>query len=148
MNGRDARRDDIVELIHGRRVADPYRWLEDPASVATRDWLAQQNALTDAYFDGCAVRQTMLTELAELSGVAAPALPTYAGGRAFLTRQPPGSDTPRLYVQDRDGRERVLVDPPEGAMLGRWHAAPHGRLLAYQITSGGKIGRASCRERV
>ena len=40
-----ARRDDLAEDLHGHRVPDPYRWLEDAASADTREWLAAQDAL-------------------------------------------------------------------------------------------------------
>ena len=41
----EAERLKLVEEIHGQRVADPYRWLEDPDDPRTRDWCAQQDEL-------------------------------------------------------------------------------------------------------
>ena len=39
-----ARVDPVVETIHGVRVSDPYRWLEDGEAPAVRRWVAAQNA--------------------------------------------------------------------------------------------------------
>src|SRR4051794_15761227 len=41
----DAPRHDVVDDLHGHRVADPYRWLEDAADPATRSWTEAQDAL-------------------------------------------------------------------------------------------------------
>src|SRR5688500_20294439 len=40
------RRDDIVEVIHGERVADPYRWLEDVAAPEVKAWMKAQDGYT------------------------------------------------------------------------------------------------------
>ncbi|MFF5206200.1 prolyl oligopeptidase family protein [Streptosporangium sp. NPDC000396] len=139
MTLREAPRDDLVELIHGHRVSDPYRWLEDPGSTATRAWSDRQRALTDAYFDGCAVRQAALVRLAELDHVTADSPPTRSGGRIFVARRPSGDGTRSIYVQEPDGAERLLVDASRlggEASLTRWHPSPGGRFLAYQVVSG------------
>ena len=50
----EAPRLDLVEDLHGHRVADPYRWLEDDADPRTEAWsgapdaLAVHAALSDA----------------------------------------------------------------------------------------------------
>ena len=44
-----ARRLDLVEDLHGHRVADPYRWLEDASSPETTAWSQAQDALWAAY---------------------------------------------------------------------------------------------------
>jgi prolyl oligopeptidase len=33
------RRDDIIEDYHGTKVADPYRWLENPLTEETLTWV-------------------------------------------------------------------------------------------------------------
>ena len=41
-----ARRDDVVEVLHGARVADPYRWLESE-SAESLAWRKAEARLTD-----------------------------------------------------------------------------------------------------
>jgi hypothetical protein len=39
-----ARRADVADDLHGPRVPDPYRWLEDAPSTETQEWLQAQDA--------------------------------------------------------------------------------------------------------
>ena len=36
---------------HGILVKDPYRWLEDMESDEVKDWIYEQQSLTESYFD-------------------------------------------------------------------------------------------------
>jgi prolyl oligopeptidase len=44
-----ARTVDVVDDYHGTKVADPYRWLEDPSSPGYREWIDAENAVTDRF---------------------------------------------------------------------------------------------------
>src|SRR3974377_39005 len=41
-----ARRDPVTETIHGVKLTDPYRWLEDKDSPATRAWIDEADKYT------------------------------------------------------------------------------------------------------
>ena len=45
----EAAKGTVVEDYHGTRVADPYRWLEEPDAPATRAWVDAENKLTFGY---------------------------------------------------------------------------------------------------
>jgi prolyl oligopeptidase len=150
-----ARRMDLVEDLHGYRVADPYRWLEDAGSPETRDWLAAEEALWEGYRAGLPRREAFTARVAELLRVGAVGLPTWRGRTRFATRRDPGQEHAVLYVEDgpgqdgprqdgtaRDDTERALIDPvaidPTGrTTLDAWQPDKEGRLVAYQMSQGG-----------
>jgi len=38
-----------VDILHGVKVVDPYRWLEDRDSDQTREWLSEQMRVHERY---------------------------------------------------------------------------------------------------
>ena len=143
-----ARRLDLVEDLHGYRVADPYRWLEDADSAETRDWLAAQETLWAGYAGGLPRRESFTARVRDLLRVGAVGLPTWRGTTRFSMRRDPDQEHAVLYVADHDGTgtadttERALIDPfaidPTGrTTLDAWSPDKEGRLLAYQLSHGG-----------
>lgn len=49
----------MVEELHGYRIADPYRWLEDPDAEEVKQWVDAQNALTKEVLEQCPTRQQL-----------------------------------------------------------------------------------------
>ncbi len=137
-----ARRSDLVEILHGVPVADPYRWLEDDASPETRAWVAAQNALTRSVLDGPA-RDALVQELTGLFNYARTTTLLRRGDRYFFTHNPGLLNQPRLYVQERGaGPERVLLDPnllsEDGTTaLTAFEPSPDGALVAYALSEHG-----------
>jgi prolyl oligopeptidase len=139
----DAPREDLVETIHGRQVADPYRWLEDPDSDRTRAWLAAQQDLYARYEATVPGRDKLTERLGELLGAGEVSPPTWRGERQFFTRRAPGQEHAVLYTVSPAGAERALIDPsildPTGVTtLDTWQPDDEGRLLAYQLSAGGR----------
>ncbi len=137
-----ARRQDIVEDIGGHRVADPYRWLEDPVSDDTRAWLAAQDALWADQAAALPGTGQLARRITELTGAGAVGTPLWRGDRRFFTRRMPGQEHAVLYTAATSGGERVLIDPiaidsSGTTTLDDWQPDHDGRLLAYQLSEGG-----------
>jgi prolyl oligopeptidase len=137
-----AERLDLLETLHGRAVADPYRWLEDTDSAATKEWAAAQDSLYSRYATRFRSRDWFTDQVRALLGAGTVGSPVWRGERRFHTRRTADQEHAVLYVQDGDGPERVLLDPgaldPTGlTTLDSWRPDHAGRLLAYQLSEGG-----------
>ncbi|MCL2422527.1 MAG: prolyl oligopeptidase family serine peptidase, partial [Micrococcales bacterium] len=145
-----ARRDDLVEQLHGRTVADPYRWLEDAETPETQTWSTAQDQLWTTYRDEAAARladgpfaTTRLTaRLHQLLDAGFVSPPAWRGDRRFFTRRSGDQEHPVVVVAEADGTERVLIDPvalsEDGTTtLDSWQPSKEGAFVAYQVSTGG-----------
>ncbi|MEU7896436.1 prolyl oligopeptidase family serine peptidase [Nonomuraea sp. NPDC049152] len=133
-----ARRDEIVENLHGTPVPDPYRWLEDPDDPEVKGWLLAQEELFRAQVEPRRFKE----RIAELLRSGSVGVPAWRGERHFFSRRTPDQEHAVYYVVDADGTERALIDPmaidPSGlTTLDAVQPDKEGRLLAYQISVGG-----------
>jgi prolyl oligopeptidase len=138
----EAPRLDLVEELHGHRVADPYRWLEDADDPRTAAWTAAQDELATEHLAGLPMRASFTERLGQLVHAGAVGVPVWRAGRAFSTRRDPGQEHAVLRVREPDGTQRALVDPtaidPDGlTTLDAWMPSWEGDRLAYQLSSGG-----------
>ncbi|MFI0444388.1 prolyl oligopeptidase family protein [Actinomadura sp. 6N118] len=137
-----AERQPIVEDLHGYQVPDPYRWLEDPSSPQTREWLAAQDELWQKAVGTLSARDELRARGAALAGTGMITAPMWRGDRRFFLRRAPGQEHAVLHVSAEDRPSRVLIDPteldPTGlTTLDAWQPCHDGLLLAYQLSTGG-----------
>ncbi|WP_380167561.1 prolyl oligopeptidase family protein [Jannaschia sp. R86511] len=145
-----AERTDVVDVLHGTAVADPYRWLEDAGSPATTAWAAAQDQLLAAHaarWPGRDHVSASVTSLLATGSVGVPAVRRRGDvEQQVLVRREPAAEHAVLLLRstaaDGTRTERVLVDPaaldPSGATtLDSWSLSREGDLLAYQVSEGG-----------
>lgn len=139
----DARRDDHVDELHGHKVPDPYRWMEDLESEELGEWIKAQNELTFGFLEKSPHREKIRSRMTQLWNYAKYSPPFKRGGRYFYTFNDGLQNQDVLYwMENLDDTPRVLIDPNKlsedgtvalsGAAVSR-----DGRYLAYGLSEAG-----------
>ena len=144
----------VTDDLHGVKIVDEYRWLENWDDAAVKAWSEAQNAYTRATLDAlpCAAEiRARATELENSVGVEYGGIhPITSGGKTvyFAVKNQPPKQQPLLVVLSSiddlaaPGNERVLLDPNEldktgGTSFDFFVPSPDGRLLAVSLSEGG-----------
>jgi prolyl oligopeptidase len=135
------RRVDQVDELHGVRVADPYRWLEDGKSPEVQQWVAAEDKVARSYLAELPGREAMAARMKELFYVESQGTPQLHGHRLFYPRRAAGAEKYAVYWREgREGPEKVLLDPNTwsadgSASLRMWSVSWDGRKVAYNQTA-------------
>lgn len=143
MNYPPTRTVDHTDEYHGIIIPDPYRWLEDPESPATQEWIQAQNKVTFEYLEAIPERDEIRDRLRELWDFPKRWAPVQRGGRYFQLRNTGLQNQDVLFVMDSptdDGH--VLLDPntlsEDGTVaMVQWEPSHDGRWLAYGTSESG-----------
>ncbi len=134
---------DVVEHYHGTAVPDPYRWLEDPDTPASRRWIEAQNRLTETYLAAIPEREAIRERLTRLWNYPKFGTPFRKGGRYFYLKNAGLENQAVLYTQAAlTDPPTVLLDPnllaEDGTVaLSTLAVSDDGRFLAYGTTRSG-----------
>jgi prolyl oligopeptidase len=136
-----ARREAVVDTLHGVKVADPYRWLEKlEGNDEARRWLRTQDAHARGFLSKLPDRDKLRARLAELSYVESVSAPFRRGKRYFFSRRHKDKEKVVWYWrQGKAGKPKVLVDPntlsKDGSVSLRGLSISwDGRKLAYKLS--------------
>jgi len=134
---------DQVDVYHGTKVPDPYRWLEDDSSAQTAAWVEAQNAITFPYLEAIPFRRQLQARVKELSDYPKYSSPSRKGPYYFYTSNPGLLDQSILYIQRGiDGAPEVLIDPNTWAgggttRLGAFAVSTDAKYAVYGISKSG-----------
>lgn len=138
-----ARKEAVVDIYHGVKVEDPYRWLEDAGSAETQAWVTKQNELTRHFLGEIASREKIRARLTELMNYPRYSAPAKEGERYFFWKNDGLQNQSVLYVQETlEARPREVINPnllsKDGTVaVATAEVSWDGRLLAYGLSRSG-----------
>jgi prolyl oligopeptidase len=138
-----ARVDSVEEVLHGRKISDPYRWLEDTESPETKAFVRDELAYTRSLLDPLPGRDKIHQRLSELLTIGTMGTPQLGGKYIFYIRREGTQNQPVLYVREGvHGKDRALVDvnkmSADGTVaLDWWFPSEDGKYVAYGTSPSG-----------
>jgi len=133
----------LAETLHGTRIVDNYRWLEDGKNPETQKWVEAEMSYTRAVLDRLPGREQIHKRLTELLTIGNINVPQIGGKYYFYTRRDGMQNQPVLYVREGlNGQDRVLVDAnqlaTDGTIALDWfEPSEHGKYVAYGTSPSG-----------
>ena len=140
--------DDLVEILHGVEVADPYRWLEDFTSDRAATWEKLQNDYTAQFIQQTKLKRAIKNDLEEIWDGESISTPYVQNGNTFYYYNEGEWQHSKLMMKSciTDCAAEVLIDPntfsEDGTFsLGGTSISPDGKLIAYAVSDGGSDWR-------
>src|SRR5579864_4493275 len=138
----------VTDDYHGRRIGDPYRWLENAHAAETQRFVEEQNAYTRSMLDGIPGRDELRRRIEQLLTIGRVASPRVAGDRYFYERRDGRQNQAVVYVregssgQGLQNSDRALIDvndlAPDGTVaLDWWYPSEDGRYVAFGTSPNG-----------
>ena len=131
------------DRLQGIEVKDPYRWLENPDSEATKEWVAAQNQVTFDYLATIPARDKIKARLTELWDYEKYSSPYKQGERYFYFKNDGLQNQSVLYsLKSLEDEGEVLLDPntlsEDGTVaLAGLSISDDGKLMAYGLSKAG-----------
>eukprot|EP01133_Synstelium_polycarpum_P009784 gene9784-11427_t len=142
---RDATVDKFKSSNGEKEVADPYRWLEDPKSEETKEWVKAQNKVTEEFLGGeSGLTDRLQKELLERINYPKLGCVRRRGDKIFYDRNPGILNQSIIYMADVNNldNEMVILDPNSFSADGTWSLSyfsitDSGKHIAYSFAKGG-----------
>ena len=131
------------DRYHGTTIQDPYRWLENPDSEATRAWITAQNEVTQQYLSSITAKKRIQQRLTQIWDYEKYGSPFKRGERYFYFKNDGLQNQSVLYtLNSLEDEPQVLLDPnqlsADGTVaLSGLSISDDGNWLAYGLSNAG-----------
>lgn len=136
------------QVIHGVKVTDPYKWMENPKNPKTIAYINAENAYADHYFDRISeLKDKLLNEFEERDAYerVQGTIPILRGNYFYYTRIPSGKDFAVHYrkLNSENAKEEPLLDENRLAKeslnfcMNQFLASPDNSCYFYCYTLNG-----------
>jgi prolyl oligopeptidase len=130
----ETKKETQADNYFGTSVADPYRWLEDDNSEATRNWVTEQNRVTFGYLDKIPYRKQWLARLEEINDYPKYSSPSRKNEYFYYSKNNGLQNQSVLYRQKGlDGTPQEVLDP------NKFSADGTTSLAAFSLSKDGNF---------
>jgi prolyl oligopeptidase len=138
----ETKKEAVKDTYFGTLIEDPYRWLEDDESEATKDWVKSQNEVTQSYLAKIPFKTAIKERLTKLMNYEKYSQPFREGDYSYFFKNSGLQNQSVLYRQKEEQEPEVFLDPntfskDASTSLAGINFSNDGSLVAYQLSEGG-----------
>jgi prolyl oligopeptidase len=138
-----ARKANVADNYFGTRVADPYRWMEYDTSSEVKQWVQEENKITQNYLSQIPYRQAIHDRLTDIWNYTRYSAPIHKGKHYYFYKNDGLQNQSVMYKQEKPGGKSVLFFDPnklskDGTVaLGGTFFSKDGTKMGYTINRSG-----------
>ncbi|KAG8183398.1 hypothetical protein JTE90_008300 [Oedothorax gibbosus] len=138
------KRDETVfDEYHGKKVHDPYQWLENPDSQETKEFVRVQNELAVPYLMSCEIREKLSKRITDLWNYPKYSCPFQEGEYYYFFMNTGLQNQSPLYRQKTlEGESEEFLNPNTLSETGlvslkEYEFSEDGQYMAYGLSDSG-----------
>lgn len=138
----ETKREEVVEELHGVKIEDPYRWLENFDDKEVQIWLDQQHDYMEKIMESIPNRKGSLERIKELLSLGDISLPIQKAGMVFFSKRKTENQYVFYVQKSPEKKPEILIDPntlrDNGPIALDWyHVSSKGTYFAYGLSKNG-----------
>src|SRR5205814_5626224 len=101
----------VEDTLHGHKIADPYRWLENSQAADTQQYVHDELAYTRSILDPLPGRAQTHQRLTQILSIGTIGTPQLGGNFYFYTRREGTQNQPVVFVREGiNGKDRTVAN--------------------------------------